>query len=119
MMEISRNSPRTTREVFDQYTVEHEDYGFQKTTVALKLASEGTELVSRSQARRVVSRLDPFRVVILNFAEVTSISPAFADEVFRVFGSAHPETKIHAINANESIRQMITKALGDAATQAK
>ncbi|HSS66513.1 MAG TPA: DUF4325 domain-containing protein, partial [Gammaproteobacteria bacterium] len=37
----------------------------------------------------------------------------FADEVFRVFASRHPDIQLRAINANRSIAAMIRHAGGN------
>src|SRR5689334_5306142 len=64
-------------------------------------------LVSRSQAKRVLARLEAFRTVIFNFDRVPSIGQAFADEMFRVFPAAHPNMRLSILNANDEIRAMI------------
>ena len=54
--------------------------------VPVDLARYGDDnLVSRSQARRLLARVDRFRTVVLDFKGVDAIGQAFADEVFRVF----------------------------------
>ena len=64
----------TSKEVFDAYTdLESDDYAFSKTQVALSLARyKDEDLISRSQAKRVLSRFDRFREVLLDFKGVTS-----------------------------------------------
>jgi hypothetical protein len=42
---------------------------------------------------------------------VEMIGQAFADEIFRVFASAHPDIQIYHINANEEVTKMINRAL--------
>jgi hypothetical protein len=77
----------------------------------LTLATFGSEqLISRSQARRVLTRFDRFLEVFLDFAGVDSIGHSFADEIFRVFQRSHPEINIVAVNANDQIQQMIARA---------
>jgi hypothetical protein len=80
----------------------------------VSLAHEGKDLISRSQAKRVVARLERFSDVVLDFSGIESISPAFADEIFRVFSKAHPQVRLTPINANDDVGKMITKALNDA-----
>jgi hypothetical protein len=67
-------------------------------------------LVSRSSAKRVVSRVDRFDEVLLDFSRVRSIGQGFADEIFRVFANAHPGVQLIAINANEAVTAMIRRA---------
>jgi hypothetical protein len=111
-MEISADSKRQAREVFDRYAdPEVDDYAFSKTRVPLRLAQYGQDLlVSRSQARRVLARFERFREVLLDFSAVESIGQAFADEIFRVYATAHPEMKLTAVNANKRVTQMIHRA---------
>jgi hypothetical protein len=111
-MRISTKSPRTTKEVFDRYAdPEVDDYAFSKTHVPLKLAQYGhDQLVSRSQAKRVLARFERFREVLLDFSGVELIGQAFADEIFRVFATAHPEIKLVAVHTNESVGRMIRRA---------
>jgi DNA-binding transcriptional ArsR family regulator len=111
-MQISTDSKRKTQDVFDRYAdPEVDDYAFSKTRVPLRLAQYGQDLlVSRSQARRVLARFERFREVFLDFSAVESIGQAFADEIFRVYATAHPEMKLTAVNANKRVTQMIRRA---------
>lgn len=110
-MEIRLVSPRTTREIFDQYsTVDHP--GFYRTHIPVFLAQYGDEnMISRSQAKRVLARVEKFTEVVLDFKGVTEIGQAFADEIFRVFSQANPGVHLTYINANESIEWMIRRAI--------
>jgi anti-sigma regulatory factor (Ser/Thr protein kinase) len=111
-MKIDPNSPRTQVEVFDRFSDKDEDYGFTRTHVPVTLARHGTEnLISRSQAKRLVARFDRFKDVLLDFDGVPMIGQAFADEVFRVFQNAHPDIKLTWINATVEVEQMIRRAL--------
>ncbi len=111
VMEIEARSTHTANEVFGRYASDQDDYAFQRTHVVVGLAeAEGDKLVSRSQAKRLVSRLERFREVVLDFRSVASIGPAFADEIFRVFRAAHPHVQLVPINANEDVERMIRRA---------
>lgn len=111
VMEIAVPSARTTKEVFDQFSSGPDDYTFAKTIVPVRLARIGDEnLVSRSQAKRLLRRVDRFSTVILDFEEVTTIGQAFADEVFRVFANEHPAIELIAIHAAPEVQQMIRRA---------
>jgi hypothetical protein len=113
---IDPQSTHTTQEVFDKYATAQDDYAFGRTHVMVQLAKTGEErFVSRSQAKRIVARLDRFREVILDFTNVTEIGPAFADEVFRVYASQHPQTQIIPVNQNEQVSRMIRRATDHAA----
>ncbi len=109
-MMISNHTARTTSKVFHQFTSD-DDFSFSKTVVPIALASYGDDsLVSRSQAKRLLTRLDRFKTVILDFTDVQMIGQAFADEIFRVFSIEHPEVDIIPINDNKSVREMISRA---------
>jgi len=109
-MQISTKSTRTTKQVFDRFSVDG-DYGFSRTQIPVFLAKYGDEnLVSRSQAKRLLARFEKFKEILLDFENVDSIGQAFADEIFRVFSSQHPNIRIGFINANKQVKEMITRA---------
>jgi anti-sigma regulatory factor (Ser/Thr protein kinase)/uncharacterized protein (DUF1330 family) len=108
-MTLSDHTSRTTKKVFDKFTSGGDDYGFTKTVVPVNLARYGDDnLVSRSQARRLLARVDRFRTVVLDFKGVEAIGQAFADEAFRVFPSHHPDVKVIEINARSAVKRMIS-----------
>lgn len=110
-MGIATASDRTATAVINEYSSGPEDYSFAKTVVPVRLAKVGDEnLVSRSQAKRLLQRVDRFRCVVLDFAEVGGIGQAFADEIFRVFANEHPEVELLAIHAIPGVQQMIRRA---------
>ena len=117
-MEISPNSRRMTMEVFDEYsTAEDEIPIFSRTHVPVALAKyPQEELISRSQARRVLARFDRFSEVLLDFQGVELIGQGFADEIFRIFRRDHPETRVLWINTVKGVERMIKRA-NYAATQ--
>ena len=97
-MRLANDSPRVLNTVFDAFT-DPDEYTFDKTVVPLRLAQyEGEKLVSRSQAKRVAHRFERFKRVELDFAGVSEIGQAFADELFRVFVAAHPGIRITPVN---------------------
>jgi STAS-like domain of unknown function (DUF4325)/Histidine kinase-like ATPase domain len=109
-MKLDNHTSRTTRKVFDRYT-SADDYGFTKTVVPVRLAQYGDDkLVSRSQAKRLLARVDRFKTVIFDFQGVDSIGQAFADEVFRVFQNKHPDIEFIPFKANSAVRRMIKRA---------
>ena len=113
-MAIGATTRRTAREVFEHFTPDvPDDYSFSKTTIPVKLAAFGDEnLLSRSQAKRLVARIDQFKNVELDFSGVDEIGQAFADEVFRVFGKTHPLVVLEAIHANAYVAGMIRRVKG-------
>lgn len=118
-MELSNHTARTPRKIFDQYSSSDEDYGFNKTVVPVNLAQYGNDkLISRSQAKRVVSRLELFKTILFDFTGVPSIGQAFADEIFRVFANEHPTISLISIHANSEVERMIARVkLNPAPTQ--
>ncbi|ABL65513.1 transcriptional regulator, ArsR family [Chlorobium phaeobacteroides DSM 266] len=110
-LRLSNTCPRTMKEIYDEYA-EPDEYAFNKTRVPVKLARyEEEKLVSRSQAKRLVSRFEKFSTVILDFEDVEEIGQAFADEIFRVFASNHPEVKLITAHATDAVNKMILRAL--------
>jgi len=109
-MKLNNNTSRTAKQIFDNFS-SGDDYAFTKTVVPVRLAQYGDErLVSRSQAKRLLVRVDKFRVVVFDFSGVEAIGQAFADEVFRVFRKQHPEMQIMSLNASKDVAQMISRA---------
>jgi anti-sigma regulatory factor (Ser/Thr protein kinase) len=116
-MEITPNSDKTLKKTFDYYA-SGDDFGFSKTFVPVFLAEYGNEnLISRSQAKRLLTRFERFKEIVLDFSKVNSIGQAFADEIFRVFQSEHPSIRILAVNANEEVTKMIERARESLKTQ--
>ena len=88
-----------------------DDYGFNKTVVPVNLAQCGNEaLISRSQAKRLLARVELFKTVLFDFRGVKEIGQAFADEIFRVFANHHPEIELLPLHANAEVVQMIQRA---------
>jgi anti-sigma regulatory factor (Ser/Thr protein kinase) len=110
-MRIDVDSRVTTREIFDRFTADFEDYGFTKTHIPVDLfRHEGERLVSRSQAKRLLTRVDRFTEVVLDFEGVEAVGQAFADQIFRVFVRQHPGVNITPINASAEVLRMIARA---------
>ena len=64
-----------------------------------------------SQARRILSGLELFKEVTLDFRDIEYIGQAFADEIFRVFINMNPNTVIKVQNTNTEIQNMINRAV--------
>jgi len=110
-MVLGNSSAQTTKEVFDYFASDEHDYGFTKTVVPVRMAQHGAEqLVSRSQAKRLLARIDRFSIVLFDFKEVEVIGPAFADEIFRVFERSHPSIRLVPINALPAVEQVVVRA---------
>lgn len=103
--EIRKDSRTRLENVFAEFAPEEYDFQFEKTRVLVKLLR--TEYVSRSEAKRLLHNLDKFSEIELDMRGVTSVGQGFADEVFRVFASVHPEIVIRALNAGRAVDAMI------------
>jgi anti-anti-sigma regulatory factor len=55
----------------------------------------------------VLARIDRFKTVVFDFSEVDVIGQAFADEIFRVFATSHPDITASVIYANPAILRTI------------
>ena len=109
-MNLGNHTARTDKKVFDEYS-SGDDYGFTKTVVPVKLAQSGEDqLISRSQARRLLARVELFKTVLFDFSDVETIGQAFADEIFRVFATQHPDIELHPISANSETSRMVARA---------
>jgi len=109
-MKLNNHTSRTTKKIFDSFTSNDEHFGFTKTVVPVKLAQYGDDkLISRSQAKRLLTRVEQFKTVMFDFTEVSSIGQAFADEIFRVFPAEHPDIEIIPVRANSEVKRMIER----------
>ena len=105
---MKRHTTKNLTALFNEYT--NEDFKFSKTKVIINLFEHGSEYVSRSQARRILFGLDKFQTIALDFNQIKGIGQSFADEIFRVFLSEHPNIAIQPINACEAVLFMIKRA---------
>ena len=108
--EISPHAKRTLVGLFDEYTT---DYEFAKTRVVVRLFEVGVRFVSRSEAKRLLQGLDRFTEVVLDFKGVEEVGQGFADEVFRVWSSAHPGVTIRPENMVTPVEFMVKRAQRD------
>jgi anti-sigma regulatory factor (Ser/Thr protein kinase) len=100
---------QTLGQLFAQYT---EQLEFSKTRAVVRLFTRGTEFMSRSEARRLLSGLERFRVVVLDFDRVRSVGQGFCDEVFRVWAAAHSTIRLEVENATPTVAFMIDRTRG-------
>ena len=106
VLSINAKARTTAQQVFDKFT--GEDFGFTKTHIPVFLARYGDEdLISRSQAKRLLTRFEKFKEIVLDFENVDTIGQAFADEIFRVFVSQNPKVHLIPVNANAQVQTMI------------
>lgn len=116
IMQISVVSDKVIKTIFDQFTEDRFDDGtsqFNKTVIPVKLAQYGNEkLVSRSQAKRLLIRIEKFKYVVFDFEGVTTVGQAFADEIFRVYANQNKEIMLVPVNMNNDVESMVNRALG-------
>ncbi len=109
-MRLGNHRSRSLKKIFDSFT-SGDNIQFSKTVVPVRLAQYGDDkLMSRSQAKRLLARVDRFKTVILDFDGVDSIGQAFADEIFRVFPLHHPEIELRETRAKADVKHMIERA---------
>jgi anti-sigma regulatory factor (Ser/Thr protein kinase) len=111
--QIGRGRRKTLKEVFNEYADASGDDGFHRTVIPVRVLGFGcsdTALVSRSEARRLVSRLETFKFVELDFSGVAEIGQGFADEVFRVFPARFPHVGLSRKNCAPGVEWMARRA---------
>jgi anti-sigma regulatory factor (Ser/Thr protein kinase) len=110
-MKLGIASKKNLTDIFDEFADPKNNYTFDKTVVPVRLVqNEGEYLLSRSQAKRLLVRIENFKTVTLDFSGIQSIGPAFADEIFRVFRNEHPGIKLSPANACSEVMKMIRRA---------
>ncbi len=111
-LQISPNSDRVIKKVFDLYT--NDEFSFDKSHIRIELGKyDEDSYVSRSQAKRLLAGLANFRTIVLDFKNIKNVGQGFVDEVFGVFGLENPEVRFEICNANEDILFMVRKGLRD------
>jgi anti-sigma regulatory factor (Ser/Thr protein kinase) len=109
-MRINKKNLTTIDTIFNEYADPDKTPGFHRTVIPVELMQhEGEALLSRSQAKRLITRFDKFLEVVLDFKGVKQIGQSFADQVFRVFQREHPNVHLEPINMNESIKNMVSR----------
>ena len=109
---IDLKSKMHLNDVFKKYTDKASggDHGFDRTEIHVRLFTIGGVHISRSQARRVLSGLDKFKVITMDYERVPLVGQAFADEIYRVFRAKHPTITIENIHMNDAVRFMVNRA---------
>ncbi|MEI7708427.1 MAG: STAS-like domain-containing protein, partial [Chlorobium sp.] len=87
-------------------------FQFNKTVIPVRLAQyENEKLVSRSQAKRLLCRIERFKHVIFDFDGVSAIGQAFADEIFRVYAKNHPDIVLVSVKMVPNVAKMVNRAI--------
>ncbi|RYZ79192.1 MAG: DUF4325 domain-containing protein, partial [Proteobacteria bacterium] len=107
-LHFDRASEKTTQNVFDRYAAGLEPAWLSPRLVAPYVLNlpEGS-FASRSEAKKLLVGAEDFQKIMINFQNVEEVGQGFADEMFRVWQSAHPHVQIDVSHANEFIQRMI------------
>lgn len=109
-LKLRSRASGTLQEVLEEYSSE-DSGGISRVVVPVRLARYGRDpLVSRSQAKRLLERLETYGTVVLDFRGVDAIGPAFADEIFRVFARRHPDIELIPVHTCPLAQKMIGQA---------
>ena len=96
-------------EVFAPF-VDEETLRFDRTIVPLALFETEGRFVSRSEAKRLGTRLERFRDAVVDFSGIEDVGLAFVDELFRVWAGEHPETHLVPINMSSVVERLVGRA---------
>jgi anti-sigma regulatory factor (Ser/Thr protein kinase) len=104
---LDLGSKKNLGDLFRKYS--GEDFEFSKTSVTVHLFKHKNDLISRSEAKRILFGLEKFKEITLDFANVDTVGQAFCDEVFRVWQNDHTEVMFKNINTNQDVLFMINR----------
>lgn len=102
---VNKRTRRRLSEIFSEYDPEEFDFQFSRSRVYVRLFQRN--YISRSEARRLTTGMDQFKLIVLDFSGVSTTGQAFCDEIFRVFQNRNPGIGIEVENANPAVAQMI------------
>lgn len=109
---LSNRTKRTPAEVFDMYTDSEDGFSFSKTQIPISSYFESAP-VSRSQAKRLCTRLNEFKQVELDFNGVSWMGQGFAHQLFVVFQNENPKIKLIPTNMNEATQKMYRHVISE------
>jgi len=101
---------RRTKDIFDAFS-EPDHNQFDRATLRVSLADHGKTFVSRSEAKRIAAGLEAYAQVELDFTDVQEIGQGFVDELFRVWTTGHPGTRLTPTNMNREVTFMVERGL--------
>lgn len=107
--DVDPATTRVLRDVFDRYA-DPVTFEFDTTRTVVRLFEYGVAFVSRSEAKRLTKNLDRFREVVVDFRGVEEIGQGFADEIFRVWQSRHPEIQIVPVDMDVHVAMFVEQA---------
>jgi anti-sigma regulatory factor (Ser/Thr protein kinase)/predicted transcriptional regulator len=105
--QISRQTRKELRKIFDQFS--NADFEFDRNSVRVKVSTD-ENLVSRSEAKRLLVGLDRFSRIEFDFKGVETIGQGFSDEIFRVFQKSHPNIVLSYTHAGSAVAFMIERS---------
>ena len=108
---IAGNSARELWPVFKKYSAESFEFGVTEVKVRLYQPGGARDFISRSQARRILTGLEKFKSIILDFEGVDAVGQGFADEIFRVWHAKFPAITITPQNMNEEVSFMMRRSI--------
>jgi anti-sigma regulatory factor (Ser/Thr protein kinase) len=106
--QLKKRSKKIINDLFRKYSADPEQYEFDKTHVRVNLTGE-SNLVARSQAKRILLGLEKYKVITLDFKKVREVGQGFIDEIFHVFRTRYPASRIEYMNANAAVQFMINR----------
>ncbi|MEX2406368.1 MAG: DUF4325 domain-containing protein [Actinomycetota bacterium] len=109
-LELDRFTDRRLADVFARYTSD-DSLEFDTTRSVVRLFETGGTFVSRSEAKRVATRLERFDHVIVDFEGVNEVGQGFVDELFRVWQREHPDVTLTPVNMRPAVEQMVRRGL--------
>lgn len=108
---IDAASERLVADVFAEY-VDEASLRFSRTVLPLHLFRPEGGFVSRAEAKRLLTHLERFEEVTIDFADVAEVGQGFVDEVFRVWARDHPNTRLLPANTSPVIERVIRRVWG-------
>jgi anti-sigma regulatory factor (Ser/Thr protein kinase) len=109
-LELDRDTQRRLADVFARFTDE-DSLEFDTTQPMVRLFETGGTFVSRSEAKRLATRLERFDNVIVDFEGVNEVGQGFVDELFRVWQREHPDVKLTPVNMRPAVEYMVRRGL--------
>ncbi len=88
----------TTSSLESVFADSSEAFELARRRVVVKLFETGNRFLSRSEAKKLLQGLERFRNVVVDFKGVDAVGQGFVDEMFRVWTSRYPKTRLHPVN---------------------
>ena len=107
--EFDVDTTQTTLEAFNSMSVPGKP-GMQRTTIRVSLFQRNDTFISRTEAKRLAAELDSFGLVEIDFEGIRQVGQGFIDELFRVWQSQHPRTRLVPVNTNPAIDALLAFA---------